>query len=109
MAQETVGVLRQRTLLDKIPAELSMWLVLSLLGAVLRWGVFRLCSPLGRYGHVPEGIFEERVLGLKGVSQNKESFLCLVPQSTSSVDSEKFLAHLWIQNVTSIPTALPQK
>lgn len=29
-----------------------------------------------------------------------------MPQSTNSVDSEKLLAHLWIQNVTSIPAAL---
>lgn len=108
--QEMAWVLRWMTLLDEDPTKLQQvlqssecWLLLSLLRAVAcKMGSFLLMRPLGTLIQVPRENFKV----LKKKTQKKEVSLCPKDCGTDRVDSEKFLAQLWIQDVPSISIVL---
>lgn len=111
--QETAWVLRWKTLLDEVPTKLHQvlqlsecWLLLSLLRAVVcKMGSFLLMRPLGTLIQVPRENFKVRgSCPEKKKPQKKEVSLCPKDCGTNSIDSEKFLAQLRIQDVPSVST-----
>lgn len=119
MAQGTAWVLRWRTSIDKVPARLhqeirSSSLIITLFLAFMfrssccHNGEFsHLCIYGRKYIHVLERKhWRQGGHSLKGESQEEESSLYPKDCGTNRVDTEKFLGHLCIQDVTHISSAL---